>query len=337
MELVTKSKRQGMDCTLDVYFEQTEGLPKHLNDKTCYKLILINSGSFIVEDKGKYNVITVPAAMLINEKAEFKVVSEDNVKTRTIYFKPTIIREEFTIEALNTGKYDKFRVALKDVNDETDGTEQMSTNEEIGKLIVGDIKFEDSFTKEMVYQDALLLLGFFWHNRDVIYYSLTKQEYDTVVRLFLSVEYEINAQPDNFWILRTRHFIESILFLATADFYRNFRQADIYKDRLVAGVTRYFWDHIDEEITLDSVLKLFSVNKNALNDAFNREVSMSCMSYLEQMRINAAKSELQFGSHTISEISVGVGYKDTNYFTKVFKKHTGMTPSEFQKQMRDLW
>ena len=336
MELVTKSKRPGMDCTLDVYFEQTVGLPKHLNDETCYKMVLINSGSLIVEDNGKYIVITTPAAIVINEKAEFKVVSEENIKARTIYFKPSVIREEFTIEALNSGKYDKFRSALKGVNSEADEAGQMTTNEEIEKLITGDIKFEDSFSKEMVYQDALLLLNFFWHNRDVMYYSLTKQEYDTVVRLFLSIEYEINAQPDNFWILRTRHFIESILFLATADFYRNYRQADIYKDRLVAGVTRYFWDHIDEEITLDGVLKLFSVNKNTLNDAFNREVSMSCMTYLEQMRMNLAKRELQFGTHTISEISVGVGYSDTNYFTKVFKKHTGMTPSEFLKQMREL-
>jgi two-component system response regulator YesN len=55
------------------------------------------------------------------------------------------------------------------------------------------------------------------------------------------------------------------------------------------------------------------------------------------MKINRAKRELQFGTLTISEISVGVGYKDTNYFTKVFKKHTGMTPSEFQKQMRELY
>ena len=346
MELVTKSKRPGMDCTLDVYFEQTVGLPKNLNDKTCYKMVLLNSGSFIVEDNGKYIVITTPAAILINEKAEFKVVSEDNIKARTIYFKPSVLREEFTLEALNSGKFYKFLSALK--SEETDSAEQtsatsttsttstISTIESIKKLIAGDIKFEDSFSSEMVYQDALLLLGFFWHNRDVVYYSITKQEFDTLRRLFVSVQIELNTQPDNFWILRTRYFIQSILFMATADFYRNNRQDDIYNDRLVAWVTRYFWDHIDEEITLDSVLKLFSVNKNTLNDAFNKEVSMSCMTYLEQMRINLAKSELQFGTHTVSEISVGVGYKDTNYFTKVFKKHTGMTPSEFQKQMRDL-
>lgn len=328
MELVTKSKRKGMDCSIDVFYEQTVGFSKHINDKTSYKIVLINSGSFVVEDNGKYLAISTPAAILINEKSDFKVISEENVKCRTIFFRPTIIREEFTIEAINSHKYDKFLSVLKD--------EGVIDREKLEHLITGDIQFEDCFSKHMIYQDALYLIELFWTGRDIIYYSLTKQEYDTLLRHFLSIEYEINNQPDNFWIMRTRFFMQSILFMATADFYRNFRQSAIYSDPLVAKVTRYFWEHIDEDITLESVLKLFSVNKNLLNDAFNKEVSMSCMAYLEQLRINTAKSELQYGKHTVSEISVGVGYSDTNYFSKVFKKHTGMTPSEYLKQMRNL-
>ena len=328
MELTTKSKRKGMNCSIDVFYEQSVGFSKHINDKTSYKIVLINSGSFVVEDNGKYLAISTPAAILINEKSDFKVISEENVKCRTIFFKPTIIREEFTIDAINSHRYDKFLTAVKD-------SEHLS-RKQLEKIITGDIQFEDCFSDQMVYQDALYLLELFWTDRDIIYYSLTKQEFDTLRRHFLSIEYEINEQPDNFWILRTRFFIQSILFMATADFYRNNRQDDIYDDPLVARVTRYFWEHIDEDITLDSVLKLFSVNKNSLNDAFNREVSMSCMAYLEQLRIITAKSELQYGSHTVSEISVGVGYSDTNYFSKVFKKHTGMTPSEYMKQVRGL-
>ena len=328
MELVTKSKRKGMNCSIDVFYEQSEGFSKHLNDKTCYKIVLLYSGSFVVKDNGKYLSISTPAAILINEKSDFEIISEENVKCRTLFFRPTIIREEFTIEAINSRRYDKFMSALKDPG--------VLDRQKMEHLINDDIQFEDCFSNQMIYQDALYFLELFSTGRDIVYYSLTKQEYDTVRRHFFSIEYEINAQPDNFWILRTRYFIQSILFMATADFYRNFRQDDIYDDPLVAKVTRYFWEHIDEDITLDSILKVFSVNKNYLNDAFNKEVSMSCMAYLEQLRINLAKSELQYGNHTISEISVGVGFSDTNYFSKVFKKNTGMTPSEYLKQMRGL-
>ena len=289
---------------------------------------MLYAGSFVVKDNGKYLSISTPAAILINEKSDFEIISEENVKCRTLFFRPTIIREEFTIEAINSRRYDKFMSALKDPG--------VLDRQKMEHLINDDIQFEDCFSNQMIYQDALYFLELFSTGRDIVYYSLTKQEYDTVRRHFFSIEYEIHAQPDNFWILRTRYFIQSILFMATADFYRNFRQDDIYDDPLVAKVTRYFWEHIDEDITLDSILKVFSVNKNYLNDAFNKEVSMSCMAYLEQLRINLAKSELQYGKHTISEISVGVGYSDTNYFSKVFKKHTGMTPSEYLKQRRGL-
>ncbi len=328
MKPETKSKRKGMNCSIDVFYEQTTGFSENINDKTSYKIVLINSGSFVVEDNGKYLAISTPAAILINEKSDFKVISEENVKCRTIFFRPTIIREEFTIEAINSHKYDKFLSAVKE--------EGAFDRDELRDVITGDIQFEDCFSKQMIYQDALYLLELFWNDRDIIYYSLTKQEYDTLLRHFLSIKYELNEQPDNFWIMRTRFFLQSILFMATADFYRNFRQDEIYDDPLVAKVTGYFWEHIDEDITLENVIRLFSVNKNQLNDAFNKEVSMSCMAYLEHLRINTAKSELQYGKHTVSEISVGVGYSDTNYFSKVFKKHTGLTPSEYMKQMRDL-
>ena len=49
-----------------------------------------------------------------------------------------------------------------------------------------------------------------------------------------------------------------------------------------------------------------------------------------------ANKLLQFTNYSVSEISNMCGYRDTNYFSKVFKKHTGMTASEYQKQMKDL-
>ena len=60
------------------------------------------------------------------------------------------------------------------------------------------------------------------------------------------------------------------------------------------------------------------------------------MAYLEDMRITLAKKYLQFSDYSISEISGYCGYKDQTYFSKVFKKHTGISASEYQKQMRGM-
>ena len=329
MDLVTKSKRPGMDCSIDVFYEAKTGFSEYLDDKTTYKIVLVDHGSFVVEEDGQYRLLVSPVAFATNEKAELKIVSESGVKSRTLYFKPTILRDEFTIENLNSGKYDRFFSALPD-------GEELSAQEKLEKLVQGDAKFDECFTKEMIYQDALLLSGFCGKDRDIAFYTLTNEANDALRRFLSSIRYEVNEQPDNFWILRIRHFIEEILFFAVADFYRDFRQDEIYRNPLVVKVIQYFWANMGEEITLASLLKEFSVNKNILNDAFNKEVGMPCMSYLENVRMARARSDLQYSDMTISEISLLCGYSDTNYFSKVFKKHTGLSPSDFQKNMKDL-
>ena len=327
-ELITKSKRPGMNCSIDVFFEETEGFSAHINDRNTYKTVLVKSGSCVIEENDGNRVITAPAGIFLNEKADFKVISENRVVTRTLFFKPTFIREEFTFEAINSGKYDKFFTAVKDADKKT-ASEKLSDARE------GECAFEECFS-DSIYQDYLLLTEFFGRGRDIVCYSITKQEYDMVNRLAMSARYDLVEQPDNLWILRVRYFIMSLLFIPTADFYINWRQYELYKDSLVAKVSSYFWDHLNEEITLESVLKRFSVNKNTLNDAFNNEVSMSCMAYLEDLRVNRAKKMLQFGDETVSEISQICGYDDTSYFSKVFKKHTGQTPSEYRRQMKAM-
>ena len=299
MELVTRSKRPGSDQSIDVFYEDTDGFSEYINDRTVYKMVFVYEGSFVVEESGEYRVVNAPVGLMLNERAELKIESQTGVKTRTIFFKPSFIREEFTFEAINSGVF----------NEQNSGS---------------------------IYQDYLLLTEFNRPSRDIAYYSLTVMEYHVINRLALSVRYDIVNQPDDYWVLRTRFFLISILFEATADGYINFRQYELFKDRLVAKVAMYMATNLGEEITLTDLTKRFSVNKNALNEAFKKETSKSCMAYLEELRVTAATKYLQYNDMTISEVGGICGYPDQNYFSKVFKKYTGMTPSEYQKQMRGL-
>ena len=327
MGLETKSKRHGMDCSIDVFYEETDGFSKHINDKTTYKLVLISAGAFVVEDNGGFRLITAPVCMILNEKAELKIVSEAGVKSKTIYFKPTFIREEFTFDAISSGKYDLLFGSVKDEN--------LSQDDRTHEAINGNREFEKCF-KESIYQDYLYLTGFNHPDRDIRYWALLTQEYEVLRRFFISVQYDVEEQPDNFWILRTRYFLLSILVTLTADFYAPYRQYELYEDRFVAKVAMYLFKNISDEITIADLTKHFSVNKNALNEAFYNETSMSCMAYLENMRITLAKRYLQLSNLSVSEIGDRCGYRDHNYFSKVFKKHTGMSATEYQKQMKGL-
>ena len=299
MELKTRSKRTGDNREIDVFYEETEGFSEHINDRSTYKMVFVREGSFVAEENGEFRVINAPVGMLLNERAELKISSQTGVKALTVFFKPTFIREEFTYDALNSGVFDKP-------------------------------------SADPIYQDYLLLSVFNSQGRDILYAALTTQEYHMFNRLVLSIRYDILNQPDEYWILRVRYFLISILFESTADFYINLRQYELFKDRLVARVAMYMVENIGKEITLADLTKRFSVNKNALNEAFNKETSKTCMAYLEEIRVTAAQKLLQYNDMTISEVGIFCGYPDQNYFSKVFKKHTGMTATEYQKQMRDL-
>ena len=299
MELKTRSKRPGDNREIDVFYEETEGFSEHINDKSVYKMVFVQEGAFVVEEDDGFRLVNAPVGIIMNERAEFKVSSRTGVKTLTTFFKPTFIREEFTFDAINSKAFD----------DRTD---------------------------ESIYQDYLLLTEFNKAGRDIRYYSLTTQQYHVINRLALSVRFDILNQPDEYWILRVRYFLISLLFEATADFYIDFRQYELYKDRLVARIAMYMVVNMDKEITLADLTKRFSVNKNVLNDAFNKETSMTCMAYLEEIRVTRAMQILQYDDLTISEVGNICGYTDQNYFSKVFKKHSGMTPSDYQKQMRGL-
>lgn len=323
MEFITRSKRSNVECSIDVYFERVNGIPQYINDKTTWKMLLLDRGSFKIEQNNGFRVIKAPAAITLNEKAEIKIVSSDNARSRVIFFKPTFLRDEFTYEAIESGLYEKFLSAAGE--DKKAGFEKYLT------AVNDNVEFEKCFWKNEIYQDALYLLNFIMFEDGIGIWELTSQEYEFIRRLAISVEYDLEEQPDNFWTLRVRHFLKDILFMGIADFYHNFREEEIFKDQLVASVVQYCRENLMTKINLSMILKEFSVNKNQLNVAFDNEVGMTCMEYVEKMRINYSKRLLDEQNWSISEISEKIGYDDTNYYSKVFKKHIGMTPSEYRQ------
>lgn len=323
MEFITRSKRSNVECSIDVYFERVNGIPQYINDKTTWKMLLLDRGSFKIEQNNGFRVIKAPAAITLNEKAEIKIVSSDNARTRVIFFKPTFLRDEFTYEAIESRLYEKFLSAAGE--DKKAGFEKYLT------AVNDNVEFEKCFWKNEIYQDALYLLNFIMFEDGIGIWELTSQEYEFIRRLAISVEYDLEEQPDNFWTLRVRHFLKDILFMGIADFYHNFREEEIFKDQLVASVVQYCRENLMTKINLSMILKEFSVNKNQLNVAFDNEVGMTCMEYVEKMRINYSKRLLDEQNWSISEISEKIGYDDTNYYSKVFKKHIGMTPSEYRQ------
>lgn len=65
---------------------------------------------------------------------------------------------------------------------------------------------------------------------------------------------------------------------------------------------------------------------------FKQHTSMTFTEYLLRLRMDKAKEQLQDGDRKISVIALSVGFRDVGYFTRVFKRETGLSPEEFRKK-----
>lgn len=89
----------------------------------------------------------------------------------------------------------------------------------------------------------------------------------------------------------------------------------------------------DPELSLKKISEHLGVNASYLSQHFNKEVGCSLPEYITDKRISQAKQLLSGNSNlSINQIASATGFTDVNYFTKVFKKQMGCTPTMFRKQ-----
>jgi len=103
--------------------------------------------------------------------------------------------------------------------------------------------------------------------------------------------------------------------------------ADKKKHWLIAEVKRYINRHFQQQITLDDLSTFLGVSQYHLSRIFNEESGFSLPEYLTMIRMERAKVLLSEGRLNISQVAYQVGYEDSGYFSKVFKKHFGQSPS----------
>jgi YesN/AraC family two-component response regulator len=87
----------------------------------------------------------------------------------------------------------------------------------------------------------------------------------------------------------------------------------------------------DESISLDRVAREVNISPNYFSAMFSQEVGQTFVEYLTSKRIDEAKRMLRQTDKRSSEIAFAVGYKDPHYFSFVFKKVSGCTPSEYRR------
>ena len=99
----------------------------------------------------------------------------------------------------------------------------------------------------------------------------------------------------------------------------------------IRAVHDYIASHIGENINLAFLSEKFHFSPQYISKKFKETYNTTVMNYLTGLRMEKAKSLLLHSDLTVSEISQLVGYEDDNYFSKVFRKQVGMSPTQFRK------
>ena len=104
---------------------------------------------------------------------------------------------------------------------------------------------------------------------------------------------------------------------------------------IVAKAKYYISEHLTEELTVSNIAVSLYITPNYFSRLFKRITKEGCNEYIVKKRIEKAKSLLDATSLKVGEIALMVGYKDTNYFSLAFKKHTGKSPTKYREEIQN--
>jgi two-component system response regulator YesN len=99
---------------------------------------------------------------------------------------------------------------------------------------------------------------------------------------------------------------------------------------IVSKAKTYIDENYEKELTLDSVARKIAISPYYLSKLFKDEIGENFIEYLTRLRIERAKKLLEENQLSIKEICMSVGYSDPNYFSRIFKKVEGVTPTEYR-------
>ncbi len=99
---------------------------------------------------------------------------------------------------------------------------------------------------------------------------------------------------------------------------------------LVKQAIFYIQQHFDQPLNRSDVADAISVSENYLSQIFRQEMGIALWDYLNRQRINHAQHLLESTSVSITGVAAAVGIYDPAYFSRIFHKQTGLSPSAYR-------
>lgn len=102
-----------------------------------------------------------------------------------------------------------------------------------------------------------------------------------------------------------------------------------YKNHIVTNVKRYIHEHVTERLSLNEVAAVFGISPNYLSQLFGKYNELGFSEYINTCKVNEAKRLLDDGNLKVYEVADRLGFESSFYFSKVFKRVEGISPSDY--------
>jgi len=125
------------------------------------------------------------------------------------------------------------------------------------------------------------------------------------------------------------------LLVAVASYVCVTHLATLRKDDMPLQIDTYINGNLDGNLDSEELCKQFKMSRAKLYQISMANFGMGITEYIRSLRVKRAQDLLLNSNDPISDVAARVGIHDYNYFTKVFKRETGMTPSRYRKNLEE--
>jgi len=173
---------------------------------------------------------------------------------------------------------------------------------------------------------------------------LLVQEEEKLVSSLMEMAYdEFNNRKDTFSIPIILSYISTLLNLTERFYARQFDNRKTLCNQLSSNffglLKNYYHETIDLETqqpTVQFFANKLNVTPNYLSDTIKHHSGKSALTIIHDFVIEEAKKQLTTSNQTVSEISYQLGFEYSNYFSRLFKRKTNLSPTEYRKSVKSI-
>jgi transcriptional regulator GlxA family with amidase domain len=109
-----------------------------------------------------------------------------------------------------------------------------------------------------------------------------------------------------------------------------FKGQKVHDDSEIKQAQEHIESNFQEKITVDELADKYNIGRRTFERRFKKATHNSVVEYMQRVKIEAAKKQLEVGRSSVNEVMYDVGYTDIKAFRDVFKKITGMSPIDYR-------